>query len=356
MFSSDAQLFFEAPTANRQPPNYFGVLYLLRRDIFHCMGIDPNTNQPLSEQIIWPGVMSILAGIDLLGKFYAGNDTIGQVSQRFKDYIDKYFHDASTKDKDVIYQLRNSLLHSFGLYSRTNNGNIFRFTLGQKLTSFIVHTPPDNYLIDIRKLHDKFEDSIMQYCNEVTNDTNLQNKFNAMFPNYGKIKISSKPASDPSRLENKIKNISQLVKDFKAVAKQAGVYIPDGSITVETLRTQHSPPSSLPSGKMAVYVFLWGDDCLKVGKVGPKSQARYTSQHYNPNSSNSNLAKSIINHKKELGLPNLTNSTVGEWIKANTDRLNFILDQNLGIPVLSLMESFFQCRLRPRFEGFDSQK
>ena len=153
-----------------------------------------------------------------------------------------------------------------------------------------------------------------------------------------------------------MENIKQLVKNFERVAKLAGVDIPTGSITVETLSAPHTPPRSLPSGRMAVYVFLWGDDCLKIGKVGPKSQARYTSQHYNPNSSNSNLAKSILKHKTELHLLNLTNSTIGGWIKSNTDRLNFILDQNLGVPVLSLMESFLQCRLRPRFEGFDSQK
>jgi len=153
-----------------------------------------------------------------------------------------------------------------------------------------------------------------------------------------------------------MENIDQLVASFQAVAKLAGVDVPNDCITAEMLRKPHSQPSSLPSGKMAVYVFLLGESCLKVGKVGPKSQARYTSQHYNPNSSNSNLAKSILKNKTELGLPNLTDSTVGDWIKSETDRMNFIFDQTLGISILSLMESFLQCRLKPRFEGFDSQK
>ena len=147
----------------------------------------------------------------------------------------------------------------------------------------------------------------------------------------------------------------QLVADFAAVARLAAVQVPDDSIIAEVLHKPHTPPSSLPRGKMAVYVFVWGDLCLKVGKVGPRSQAWYTSQHYNPNSSNSNLAKSILAHKSELGLPNLINTTVGNWIKTETDRTNFLLDRTLGIPVLSLLESFLQCRLRPRFEGFESQ-
>ena len=152
-----------------------------------------------------------------------------------------------------------------------------------------------------------------------------------------------------------MKDLNQLVEDFKKVAQLAGVDIPHDSITWDKdEKKAHSP--CLPSGKMAVYVFFWGDKCLKVGKVGPKSGARYTSQHYNPNSSKSNLAKSILKHKTELGLTNVTDSTVGNWIKSNTRRVNFLLDQSLGIRVLSLMESFLQCRLRPIFEGLDSQK
>lgn len=150
--------------------------------------------------------------------------------------------------------------------------------------------------------------------------------------------------------------INQLIADFASVAVLAGVSIPDAAVTAEVLRKPHVQPTALPPGKMAVYVFLWGDSCLKVGKVGPHSQARYTSQHYNPNSSNSNLAKSILKQGLDLGLPSLSDKTVGNWIKTETNRVNFLLDQKLGIPVLSLMESFLQCRLRPKFEGFDSQK
>ena len=148
----------------------------------------------------------------------------------------------------------------------------------------------------------------------------------------------------------------KFITEFLSIAKLAGVNIPQGAVWLETLHKPHTPQSVLPQGSMAVYVFLWGDHCLKVGKIGPKSQARYMSQHYNPNSSSSNLAKSILRQKFELGFPHLTETNVGDWIKQNTDRINFLLDQNLGISVLSLMEAFLQCRLKPKFEGFESQK
>ena len=140
------------------------------------------------------------------------------------------------------------------------------------------------------------------------------------------------------------------------VAELAGVRVPDNALSVETLPAPHRPPTALPKGKVAVYVFVWKEQCLKVGKVGPNSQARYTSQHYLPSSSNSNLAKSIPSARDRLGLAAVSESNVGSRIKANVDRLNFLLDAGCGVPVLTLLESFQQCRLRPMFEGFESQR
>ena len=45
LFSRDADLFFLSPRTQVRSPNEFGVLYLLRRDIDQCMGIDPDTGQ-----------------------------------------------------------------------------------------------------------------------------------------------------------------------------------------------------------------------------------------------------------------------------------------------------------------------
>ena len=96
--------------------------------------------------------------------------------------------------------------------------------------------------------------------------------------------------------------------------------------------------------------------CLKVGKAGPNSQARYVSQHYNPGSSRSNLAKSLLRKGDSLGIMGLNDSNVEAWIKHNTTRLDFLLDKSAGIHVLNLLEAFLQCRLKPAFEGFQSQK
>lgn len=150
--------------------------------------------------------------------------------------------------------------------------------------------------------------------------------------------------------------LATIVNDFLKVARLAGVEIAPNAIEIERSPSPHKPPTKLPGGKMAVYVFIKDGACLKVGKVGPKSHARFTSQHYNPTSSRSNLAKSAIAGQHKLGLADLSEQNVGDWIKANVDRANLILDAGYGIFVLSLLESFLQCRLNPMFEGFDSQR
>jgi hypothetical protein len=149
-----------------------------------------------------------------------------------------------------------------------------------------------------------------------------------------------------------------LLDDFRKVVVLArGVSLSPAALSFDSLPAPHTPPPALTNGNASVYVFIWQEKCLKVGKVGPKSHARFTSQHYSPSSSQSNLAKSILADREEMRLHNLSESNVGDWIKTNVDRVNFILDvAECGIPVLNLLESFLQCRLQPRFEGFESQR
>jgi len=147
----------------------------------------------------------------------------------------------------------------------------------------------------------------------------------------------------------------QTLDDFATIARPAGVTLAADDIRVEALPAPHASLTRLPAGQMAVHVFTHGDDVLKVGKVGPKSKARYTSQHYNSGSANSTLAASMIADAERMGLGEVDMAEIGNWIRANVDRVNILLPAHLGMPVLTLLESFLQCRLRPRYEGFKSQ-
>jgi hypothetical protein len=195
LFSSDADLFFLSPRTKVPRPNQFGVLYLLRRDIDQCMGIDPDTGQGGGPTALWPGAMAILAGVDLLAKFFKGSDKQGKAGERFSCFLEHFFGMNST-DREVIYQLRNALLHSFGLYSKTETtktktGKQYHFVLTDSGTGALVsHTLPDEYHVNLRVLHSEFETAVGAYCTKLGSDTQLQSNFAAMFRNYGSIPIA----------------------------------------------------------------------------------------------------------------------------------------------------------------------
>jgi hypothetical protein len=127
MFDTKADQFFANPRNKPSIPGDNGVLYLLRRDILLCLGQDPCSGGTTCHKAVWPGAMAILAGIDLVAKFYKGDDG-PQSGPRFKDFVGKYFLPISPAEAETIYQLRNALLHSFGLYSKKDTQE-YRFLL-----------------------------------------------------------------------------------------------------------------------------------------------------------------------------------------------------------------------------------
>lgn len=160
------------------------------------------------------------------------------------------------------------------------------------------------------------------------------------------------------RVMKSLEDVNSAIADYLYVAELASVKFEEGQIRGEFHPAPHTRPSSLPAGFQAVYVFLLGDVCLKVGKAGPKTRARFTSQHYLPNSAPSTLAKSILNNGKRLAslvpqeeLDSLNEADISAWILRNTARVNILMPLDLGLPPLTLLESFLQCRLRPMFEG-----
>lgn len=108
-------------------------------------------------------------------------------------------------------------------------------------------------------------------------------------------------------------------------------------------------------GKMYVYTFRLQDEYLKIGKAGRSSKARFYSHHYNPESSKSNLARSILSDT-EMNLHSLSKVTMGDWIKNNIDRVDIEVDEGLGIFTLNLIESILHCMYLPKYEGFKSQR
>ena len=144
--------------------------------------------------------------------------------------------------------------------------------------------------------------------------------------------------------------ISEAVKDFQTVTVLASFPLSSNDFQIEYLESPHEPPSCLPPGKMAVYGFWHDGEWLKIGLAGPKSNARYASQHYNPNSAGSTLAGSLCCDPRIGNCTGFDISSAGNWIKSRCHRVNILVDSRQGPLVLAMLEAFLHLRLRPRYE------
>lgn len=141
--------------------------------------------------------------------------------------------------------------------------------------------------------------------------------------------------------------ITETLNDFVTVCDLAGSEIKSDEFEVLFSKAPHAP-TSLPKGRMAAYIFALDENILKIGIVGSKSNARFLSQHYNHNSSKSNLAKSLLNDANFAN--KIDENTVKDWIKKNCCRVNILIAESKGMPLLRLLEAFLHMKFMPRYE------
>lgn len=165
-------LFFEDPRTEPHPPGEFSVLYLLRRDIIAC----------LNNKTAWPAAMMILAGVDLLAKFHAGEDKVGNAPNRFKNYVTEHF--GTPDEMELICQFRSSMLQSFGLRSEDKKGHVYKFMIIASPGEPLFQKRDNRHVVNAPALHKAFEKSIISYKNTLAEPIHLE-KFLAMVPEYG---------------------------------------------------------------------------------------------------------------------------------------------------------------------------
>ena len=114
-------------------------------------------------------------------------------------------------------------------------------------------------------------------------------------------------------------------------------------------------PGSLKPGNMGIYTFIFQDTFLKIGIVGPSSNARFLSHHYNPRSAPSTLAGSLLSDP-DMAEYGLTEENIGEWIKQNCRRIDIFIDAGISIFARDVIEKAFHYRFEPKYEGFKTQR
>lgn len=154
---------------------------------------------------------------------------------------------------------------------------------------------------------------------------------------------------------------AELVADFSSAAGDLDLEGWPCTLDHEVVPAPHRPSKLRPTFG-AVYAFALSRHTtsaagagmvLKVGKVGPNSNARFQSQHYSPASAGSNLAKSLLAHRVVwpwLSITELSPVTVREWMTANLDRLHIFVPGDRP-QVRSVLELYVRARIGSVFEG-----
>jgi hypothetical protein len=158
-------------------------------------------------------------------------------------------------------------------------------------------------------------------------------------------------------------DLHELVADFTEVAAKVGLAGWPCEVASEFVPAPHRPPR-LPVGYGAVYVFALSAESgarvpagpgagLKVGRVGPKSAARFTSQHYLPSSAHSTLAGSLLTYPvlwPWLGIKKLDAESVKPWMLESLDRAHLYVAA-AAVPILPQLEVYVRARVGSIFEG-----
>jgi len=119
--------FFGAPStdpAHHARAGANSVLYLLRRELIETIGYDPNTeteddvDQGGSRRRLFASAILMFTTVDLLAKYMFGDS--GGIGERFKQFLQSPDGGGlAPSDAELLWAVRNSLVHAFGLPDST---------------------------------------------------------------------------------------------------------------------------------------------------------------------------------------------------------------------------------------------
>ena len=139
----------------------FSSLNLLWRQKEICLHEDKE-----GRVAVWPGVMVIFAGIDMLGFYHCDGELLGS-NNRFKTFYTNFFsHPQIHEESELIYQARNAMMHTFGLYTKDRHDREFKFIYDwQKELDFIINYDSDfnMHIINFYGLNKAFDKAVENY-------------------------------------------------------------------------------------------------------------------------------------------------------------------------------------------------
>jgi hypothetical protein len=175
---------------------------MLRQEALECLvgpkrfgkGEDGAVAHPDWYRRLFASTMVIFAGIDLLAKFYAGNDdggstqrnekSMGAIRARFESFAETYM--GSTEAAETLWEVRNAMMHSFGLYIKEKDdqaGKVLRFASGcpaegRDTAPVLKNENEDVWTVCLQHLYDRFLEAVRRYQQDLkSGNTKLQDNF-----------------------------------------------------------------------------------------------------------------------------------------------------------------------------------
>lgn len=154
---------------------------------------------------VWPGVMTVLSGIDMLGYFLNAGNIIGTSSGRFKNFYNTFFPKGvvNSGNDRILWLARCSMMHLFGLYTEEKGKPIgFVYTWDDSSGDFITVLASGNkYEINFFELNRLFDTSVDNYkkellCKLINDPTNnIISNFETVYNKFGLIHDPNYPAT-----------------------------------------------------------------------------------------------------------------------------------------------------------------
>ena len=159
---------------------------------------------------VWPGVMTILSGIDMLGYYYKDGGLLDNPRQRFVDFYNEFFppQGNSLDYGNALYNARCAMMHTFGLYTELRNGTKIKFVYSwdnpsNDFISLISSSSgEESYHVNFTHLNKLFENAVIKYhqrlvdelinpaCDIVKNFEEVYNKIGLIYNPFSSTTIS----------------------------------------------------------------------------------------------------------------------------------------------------------------------
>jgi hypothetical protein len=151
---------------------------------------------PDARHALFATCMVIGAGIDLLSKFWKGEDGPGS-GKRFKDFLKEYmFKGAPNADTlaEVIYEgVRCPMVHSFTLFQKKHKLSVASHEEALESKAVWRFKSKPAYVVSVEGLFTGFVHALNAYKAELLTSAELQARFQKMLPDYGYIRMSDQP-------------------------------------------------------------------------------------------------------------------------------------------------------------------